>query len=396
MSFARRYRVAMLAACVGVAAGMVSWLGDPSGGTAATTPPVPGQQIESGTVRHVVNRPGVGTAFVVDRLGSDRLSVTIHGVAKTAPTEGEVTNPAISESGMVAWAEDQTSVKVWNPRTDELSTLNRPASTSAVFSPTFVSNRKLAAVGQQPVSGVPGEDDGVNNLFEIGLDEGAWRPLTFFVGTSRDWTALRTPVTTSNGEVLFVRVHGDSQATTEPVFELWTTSGGGAHRQAELPGEMYLAGLSGDTLMWNALSKTCDDWGLFEGTPDGLEQIGCGAVLADPLGAVDPDLQNEQSADFNAPPSDLNAQPDRGDLAVIVGDFPSREQAAEVEARLSRASGQRVVTHDSLPHVVAPGAWVVVRPVPSGMSADDALNDIRHELPAFAEMSFIVSVGTSE
>ena len=99
MSFARRYRVAMLAACVGVAAGMVSWLGGPSGGTAATTPPVPGQQIESGTVRHVVNRPGVGTAFVVDRLGSDRLSVTIHGVVKTAPTEGEVTNPAISESG---------------------------------------------------------------------------------------------------------------------------------------------------------------------------------------------------------------------------------------------------------------------------------------------------------
>ena len=236
----------------------------------------------------------------------------------------------------------------------------------------------------------------MNNLFEIGLDEGAWRPLTSFVGTSRDWTALRTPVTTSNGEVLFVRVHGDSQATTEPVFELWTTSGGGAHRQAELPGEMYLAGLSGDTLMWNALSKTCDDWGLFEGTPDGLEQVGCGAVLADPLGAVDPDLQNEQSADFNSPPADLNAQPDRGDLAVIVGDFPSKKQAAEVEARLSRASGQRVVTHVSLPHVVAPGAWVVVRPVPSGMSADDALNDIRHELPAFAEMSFVVSVGTSE
>jgi len=141
--------------------------------------------------------------------------------------------------------------------------------------------------------------------------------------------------------------------------------------------------------MWNALSETCDDWGLFEGTPDGLEQVGCGAVLADPLGAVDPDLQREQSADVNAPPG-------RGDLAVIVGDFPSEEQAAEVEAQLSQASGQRVVTHVALPHVVAPGAWVVVRPVPSGMSADDALNDIRHELPDFAEMSFVVSVGTSE
>jgi hypothetical protein len=278
---------------------------------------------------------------------------------------------------------------VWNPRTNELSTLGRPPSTSAVFSPTFVTYRKIAAVGQLPVPGIPGEDDGLNNLFEIRLDEGAWMPLTSFAGTSTDWTAVRTPVATSDGEVLFVRVHGNSQATTEPVFELWTTSGGGAHRQTQLPGEMYLAGLSGDILMWNAQSETCADWGLFEGTPEGLEQVGCGAVLADPLGAVDPDLENEEPADFNAPPDHSE-----GDLAVIVGDFPSKGQAAEVESQLSRAPRQRVVTHVSLPHVVAPGAWVVVRPVPFGMSADDALKEIRHELPAFAEMSFVVSVGS--
>jgi len=384
----KRNRVALLAGCVGVAAGMVSWLGGPSARTAVVTSPVPGQQIESGTIRHVVDRPGVGTAFVADREGPDMLSVTIQDVTSTAPTKGEVSNPAISDSGSVAWAEDQTSIKVWNPRTDELTTLNRPEATSAVFSPTFVTNAKIAAVGQQLVSGVPGEDDGLNNLFEIDLDEGAWKPLTSFTGTATNWTAVRTPVATSDGNVLFVRVHGNSEATSQPGFELWTTSPEGDRRLTDLPGEMYLAGLIGDNLMWNARSETCDDWGLFEETQDGLEQVGCGAVLADPLEAVDPDLEHEELGDFAAPPAH-----EEGDMAVIVGDFASEKQAAAVEASMRDFPRQRVVTHDSLPHSVAPGAWVVLRPVPSGMSPDAALDEVRNELPAHAEMAFIVSLG---
>jgi len=383
----KRNRVALLAGCVGVAAGAMSWLGSPSGPAAVLAVLAPGAQTESGTVRHVVDRPGVGTAYVVDRAGSDTLSVTIHDLTRTAPTEGEVTNPAISESGTVAWAEDQSSIKLWNPRTDELSTLNRPESTSAVFSPAFLSNSKIAAVGSQPVAGVPGEDDGLNNLFEIGLEGGPWKPLTSFTGTTTDWTAVRTPVATSEGDVLFVRVHGDSQATAQPGFELWTTSHGGK-RVSSLPGEMYLAGYRGDTLMWNAPSEACDDWGLFEATADGLVQVGCGAVLADPLQGVDPDLDVEESPDFAAPPAH-----GQGDVAVIVGDFASERQAAAVEAQLRDAPRQRVATHDLLPQAVAPGAWVVVRPVPAGMSPDEALKEVRLEIPAFAEMAFIVSVG---
>ena len=384
----KRNRLALLAGCVGMAAGMVTWFGGPSGRTAAVRPPLPGQQIESGTVRHVVDRPGVGTAFVSDRKGPDMLSVTIHDVTSAAPTEGEVTNPAISESGSIAWAEDQTSIKVWNPRTDELTTLNRPEDTSAVFSPTFVSDGKLAAVGQQPVSGIPGEDDGLNNLFEIGLDGGPWKPLTSFAGSATDWTAVRTPVASPDGDVLFVRVHGNSEATSEPGYELWTTSAEGGHRLTRLHGEMYLAGLSGDTLMWNARSETCDDWGLFEETQDGLEQVGCGAVLADPLDAVDPDLEHEEHGDFAAPPAH-----EEGDTAIIVGDFASEDRAAAVEALMRDVPRQRVVTHASLPHAVAPGAWVVVRPVRQGISPHDALDELRNELPAYAGMAFIVSLG---
>ena len=384
-----RKRVVLFAAAIGIAAGMVSWFGAPSEEAAGISArPVPGQQTVSGIIRHVVERPGVGTAFVADHAGPDELNVMIDGATQTLSTEGEVTNPAISESGTVAWAEDQARIKVWDPRTDEVTTLSRPDSTTAVFSPAFVTNDTIATVGQQPVAGVPGEDDGLNNLYEVDLDEGTWEPLTSFAGTLTDWTAVRTPVVSPDGDVLFVRVRGDSRATAQPVFELWTTSGEKAHRVTKLPGEMYLAGFSGDTLMWNARSGACDDWGLYEATSDGLEQVGCGAVLADPLDAVDPDLEHEEHVDFAGPATHAE-----GDLGVIVGDFASEDQAAAVESQLRNVPGQRVVTHDSLPHAVAPGAWVVLRPVPQGMSPDDALGQVRNELPEFAEMAFITSVG---
>jgi hypothetical protein len=384
-----RNRVALLAAGIGIVAGMVSWLGTPSEEAAGiVSPPAPGQQIESGIVRHVVERPGVGTAFVVDHDGPDVLNVTIDGATKAPPTEGEVTNPAISESGTVAWAEDQARIKVWDPRTDEVTTLNRPDSTTAVFSPTFVTNDRIATVGQQAVPGVPGEDDGLNNLFEMDLNEGTWEPLTSFAGALTDWTAVRTPITSPEGDVLFIRVRGDSQATTQPGFELWTTSGEDVRRVTKLPGEMYLAGFSGDRLMWNAPSEACDDWGLYQETPGGLEQVGCGAVLADPLDAVDPDLEHEEHVDFAVPTPQAE-----GDLGVIVGDFASEGQAAAAESQMRDVPGQRVVTHDSLPHAVAPGAWVVLRPVPQGMSPDDALKDVRHEVPSYAGMAFIVPLG---
>ncbi|MGH2701768.1 MAG: hypothetical protein ACRDJT_01335 [Actinomycetota bacterium] len=389
MRYFKRNRVVLLAAGIGIAAGMVSWVGAPSEEAAGVSArPVPGQEVESGIIRHVVERPGVGTAFVADHAGPDDLSVEIDGVTRTVPTEGEVTNPAISESGTVAWAEDQARIKVWDPRTDEVTTLNRPDSTTAIFSPAFVTNDTIASVGQQPVPGVPGEDDGLNNLFEVNLDEGAWEPLTSFSGTLTDWTAVRTPVVSPDGDVLFIRVRGDSQATAQPGFELWTTSGEATRRLTKLPGEMYLAGFSGNTLMWNAPSKACEDWGLYEATPDGLEQIGCGAVLADPLGTVDPDLEHEEHVDFAAP----SAQAE-GDLGVIVGDFASQDLAAEAESRMRDVPGQRVVSHDSLPHAVAPGAWVVFRPVPQGMSPDHVLDDVRHEVPAYAEMTFVVPMG---
>ncbi|MGH2752166.1 MAG: hypothetical protein ACRDK3_15030 [Actinomycetota bacterium] len=384
-----RNRLALLAALCGAVAGIGTWLAAPAEQAAGIAPlPSAGRPTDAGVVRHVVERPGVGTAFVEDRPGADLLRVTIGGDSKTAPTSGEVTNPAISESGSIAWAEDHSTIKLWDPHTDELTSLGRPQGTTAVFSPAFVTEDQIASVAQEPVPGVPGEDDGLNNLFEVDAVTGDWTALTAFEGRPDDWTALRTPVVAPAGDVLFVRVRGDSQATVPPTFELWSAGGEEALKIAQLPGEMYLAGFQENTRLWNAPSEFCDDWGLYEETANGLDRIGCGAVLADPLDAVDPDLEHEQHSDFAAPVGHAH-----GELGVMVGDFGSRAEAAAVAARMDQVAGLRVATHDSMPHAVAPGAWVVVRPVAPGISPEAALETVRRELPDLAGTVFIGPLG---
>ena len=373
------------AVVLGTVAGMGSWLIAPSqDATPPRSAPIVGQQISDGIVRQVIELAEGGTAVLKDRAGADELTVEIDGAEIAAPTSGEVTNPTLSPAGKLAWAEDHERIKVWNPRTNELTSLNRPPGTTAVFSPAFTAEDTIASVAQQPVAGVPGEDDGLNNLFEVDIEEGRWTALTDFDATLTDWTALRTPVATPEGDLLFVRVGGDSTATSPPVFELWVTSDEGTHRLSKLPGEMYLAGFDGDDLQWNASSDSCDDWGLFEEGETDLELIGCGAVLADSLTAVDPDLEHEEHSDFDAPPAH-----DGGTLAVIVGDLASRAEAVAVADRMSDAPGQHVASHESVPKLVGPGAWIIIRPVEHGTSPQEDLDQVRREVPGYEAMVWL-------
>lgn len=373
------------AAVLGVVAGMGSWLIAPlQDAGAPRSAPIVGQQLSDGLVRQVLELPEGGAAVLKDRHGADELTVVIDGAVIAAPTSGEVTNPTLSPSGKLAWAEDHERIKVWNPRTNELTSLNRPRGTTAVFSPAFTAEDTIASVAQQPVAGVPGEDEGLNNLFEVDIDDGRWTALTDFGATLTDWTALRTPVATPEGDLLFVRVRGDSTATSPPAFELWTASDEGIQRLSKLPAEMYLAGFNGDDLQWNAPSGSCDDWGLFEEGETDLELIGCGAVLADSLTAVDPDLEHEEHSDFDAPPAH-----DGGALAVIVGDFASRAEAVAVVGRMSDAPGQHVASHESVPKLVGPGAWIIIRPVADETSPQEGLDQVRRELPGYEAMVWL-------
>ena len=340
---------------------------------------------ETGSVRHIAQVPGAGTVFVEDREGPDTLTVIVDGAIKTAPTTGEVTNPSMSPGGKLAWAEDHERIKVWNPRRDEVATLRQPEGTTAVFSPAFVGEDTLAAVGQEPVPGVPGEDDGLNNLFEVKIETGTWEAVTDFEADPVTWTALRTPVTTPDGNVVFVRVRGVSTATEEPSFELWESTGEGPRRLKVLPTETYLAGFHEGALRYNAPSDACDDWGLYEESADGLRFVGCGAVLADPLNVVDPDLEREEHSDFAAPPAHAISD----DVAVVIGDFRSRAAARRAALQVGDAPGQRISAHRDAPGAVAPGAWAVVRPVPEGTAAEDELARVRRAAPALAAKAFL-------
>ncbi len=98
-----------------------------------------------------------------------------------------------------------------------------------------------------------------------------------------------------------------------------------------------------------------------------------------------PDLEREEQADFAAPPAH-----ERSDgVAVIVGDFPVRSAAQRALRALSDAPGQRVAGHREAPAAVAPGAWVVLRPVDEGIAPEAALEAVRKAAPGLADHAFL-------
>ena len=73
--------------------------------SAAGTEQVVAPDRARGVVRHVSSRPGVGTAYVRDRKGSDLVvSVTGRGVRRF-PAHGEALQPSLSGRGDLVWAE---------------------------------------------------------------------------------------------------------------------------------------------------------------------------------------------------------------------------------------------------------------------------------------------------
>ncbi|MGH2736338.1 MAG: hypothetical protein ACRDKZ_12215, partial [Actinomycetota bacterium] len=339
---------------------------------------------DGASVRHIARAPGVGTAYVTDEAGSDKLvMVTEEGTLELSGA-GEITNPSFSPDGKVAWAEDHRVLKVYEPETQKVTEIEPPERASAIFSPVFTDEDSLTSVVQEPVPGVPGEDEGLNNLFAIDLGTQSWSEVTTFTVGGDDWNALRTPVVKPDGSVLFVRVHGSAFATKAPAFELWTAGANGAEKLSDLPAETYLAGWGEGAPLWNAPSEECADYGLFQETAAGLEAIGCGAVLADPLNATDPDLL----VDEHALEGDVALEADVA-LAVVIGDFGARADAEEVLERLAAAQGQMVASHQDAPEAIRPGGWAVVRPVAANTDPTAALDAARAELPDLAEQMWI-------
>lgn len=338
---------------------------------------------KSQLLKHVAVGRGEGTAYVEDRRGADTLVVFTEDGSQRVPAEGEVTQPAWSGDGRLAWAEDFSAVKVWSPSTRSTRTIAAPSTATGVFAPVFAGNR-LTAVAQEPVGTQTEmtEDDTLNNLYTY--SGGSWRRLTTFDVGVNEWSAIRTPVTTDNGDILFVRVHGDYTATKAPRFELWMTSGEQSRKIRELPGEMFLAGIRDGRLMWNVYSATCGDWELLVEDPrGGLRNLGCGAVLVDPVNITDADLEVEE----HAAPEGEAPQAAPVEIGVVVGDFAASAQARKVARSVP---GSKVVTHEDAPAAVAPGAFAVVKPL-SGSPAE-TLRSVKGRLPGLRDKVFLAPI----
>lgn len=348
----------------------------------------------SGLLRHSSSRPGVGTAYVNDLTGPDVLVVMRPQGEQRIAGRGELSHPAWSPSGTLAWAVDMAMLEVWSPRTGTRRLIPAPRGASAVFSPVFTGARRLMAVVQDPVAGT--HDDGLNNLWRFDLTTKRWRKLTRFTGDGDLWSVIRTPVVTPDGSVLFVRVHGRASATKLPSFELWVIRRGAPSKVRDLVGEMFLAGLLDDRLVWNVFDAAGGTWRLVADGPEGPRDLGCGAVSVDPREELDPDLlDGDEAAHAHQPsgsePSHSAAETSGASLAVLLGDFSSRAEAQAMAAQVG-VPGAVVVDHASAPTAVAPRAFAVVWPLPAAARPGEALNALRALHPELADHMWVVAV----
>ena len=321
---------------------------------------------DGGLLRHVAAQPGTGTAFVKDVAGADTVVLMTPQGTTEVTGGGEVTQPAWSDEGELVWARDMADLSLLTPRTSNVRTIAAPRAAIGVFSPLFAGFDAVVAVAQEPVTGAPSEDDALNNLFEFDLESQSWSRLTSFKATAERWNAIRTPQVMPDGSVLFVRIRGNSHATGLPDFELWRESEGRTERIRRLPGEMYLAGLSGESLLWNISTSDCGDWELFVEQGSELESLGCGAVTVDPVNLVDPDLVATDEV-----PVEKATSP----IAVVIGDFATRLEAERFAHDLGTETA--IVGHDEAPTVIRPGAFAIAERVPAGTDPEARLTAVK-------------------
>lgn len=329
----------------------------------------------AGILRHLAVSPGTGAAFVVDQAGQDVLNVVRPNGVLPIASGIEINHPAWSPAGQLAWSENLQVLKVMSADGSGISGVVLPTGGVAAFSPLFVGEQRLMVVVQEQVKGAPPEDESLNNLWLFDLEAGRWTRRTSFSASDDRWVGIRTPVIAPDGSVYFVRISANASQTKEPVFELWRYSGHRAEKVRTLESEMYLAGFSDDRLLWNVPSRTCGDWGLFVESAPGLDQIGCGAVMTDPVAFADPDLlvESEDGSVSVAPEGDRLT-----DLVIVIGDLESRSDARRIAQRLDRPA--RVIGHEDARTALRPGAWGLMVELAAGIPVDDDLEAVRARL----------------
>ena len=349
----------------------------------------------AGLLRHVASRAGVGTAYVNDLRGPDVLVVMRPNGVMRIPGRGELTHPAWSSRGDLAWTVDLSELEVWPEGRNARRTVRPPRGAATIFSPVFMEPGVLVAIAGERVGDV--HDDALNDLWRYDVRRGSWSRLTRFEADADRWSVLRTPVVRPDGAVLFVRVHGRATATEQPSFELWLLQGARVAKVRDLPGEMYLAGFLAGRLVWNVPDPATGEWRLVAEGSGRRVELGCGAVAVDPVAEPDPDLVEhggEASTGHGPGSHGAPAEPGAG-LALVIGDFDSERDARALREGL-RIAGSVAVDHEAAPGAVRPGAWAVAVPIPDTTEPEEALARFRARHPDLAGLTWLVPFDPDE
>ena len=100
-------------------------------------------------VRHVAARPGFGTAYVLDRRGTDVVVIETPAGALRLPQPGEALHPAWSPDGDLVWSLG-SSLQLRSHVDGAVRRIDPPPSSGFLFSPVFESQRRIVVVASAP------------------------------------------------------------------------------------------------------------------------------------------------------------------------------------------------------------------------------------------------------
>ena len=112
--------------------------------------------------------------------------------------------------------------------------------------------------------------------------------------------------------------------------------------------------------------------------------------MVDPRTLADPDHGDEEEGGKGLPAPD-EVLPADGEMGIVIGDFDTQPEAAEVASTLGLVGG-RVVEHEQAPSAVMPGVFAVAIPLPGVLDLEQALDDFRVRYPEYASKTWLVSL----
>lgn len=353
-----------------------------------------GVSLDRGTIRHVAVARGVGTAFVLDGAVADAVVAVTSAGTEVLPQGGEVFQPAWSRRGRLAWSTG-AGISVREPGSGRVHEIAAPFARSHVYSPIFLSDRRIAAVVSTPTVGGVFEGERLGDLWTTNVTGGRWHQVTHFRAGGDRWITIRTPIFYRGG-IDFVRISARASSTEPPTFELWRYQDGVAFRVERLDGERYLAGRLDGRIVWNRPDALRARYLLQVQGAAGMRTIGCGAVLADPIDVTDPDMRARGS---HVPARGEAATEEASsigteEIALIVGDFQTEAEAEATAAAIGSAypnSSVEVVDHRIAPTAIRPGVFGALLHIPDGADPTVALARFRAAMPEYSSNSWVVT-----